>query len=69
MKIMSNFYFVLICYFREISDLIDIFYAGEHPIPVESRFDEEKGETEPVTGVFVGLVPPGSIRAGIFRRP
>jgi len=52
MNIKSNFYFVLIGYFREISDIKGDKSAGEHPIPVESGFDGKKGETEPVLGLF-----------------
>jgi hypothetical protein len=52
MCIKSIFYFDLNGYFWFLSDLIDIFCAGELPTPVESRFDEEKEETDPVSGVF-----------------
>jgi hypothetical protein len=51
--IKSNFYFVLIGYFRKISDIKRDKSSGEHPTPVESRFDEEKGESEPELGLFV----------------
>jgi hypothetical protein len=53
MNIKSNFYFVLIGYFREISDIKGDKSAGEHPIPIESGFDGKKWETEPVSGLFL----------------
>jgi hypothetical protein len=52
MNIKSNFYFVLIGYFREIRDIKGDKSAGEHQRSVERRFDCEKWETEPVSGVF-----------------
>ena len=52
-NIKSNFYFVLIGYFREISDIKGDKSAGEHPIPIESGFDGKKWETEPVSGLFL----------------
>jgi hypothetical protein len=54
MNIKSNFFFDLIGYFREISDIKRDKSAGEHQRSVEDKFDGEKGETEPVLGLFEG---------------
>ena len=52
MNIKSNFYFVLIGYFREISDIKGDKSAGEHQRSVEDAFDGKIWETEPVSGLF-----------------
>jgi hypothetical protein len=54
MKIKSNFYFGLIGYFREISDIKRDKSAGEHQWSVEDIFDGKKWETEPLLGLFEG---------------
>jgi len=48
--IKSNFYIDLIGYFRGISDYTRNKSASEHAEPVETMFDSEKWETEPVLG-------------------
>jgi len=65
-RLKSNFYFVLIGYFREISDYTRNKSAGEHFEPAERTFGREKGETEPELDVFqlpclVRQIPPRSI--------
>jgi len=40
--------------FQKTSDYTRNKSAGEHPQSVKDAFDEEKGETEPVLGVFEG---------------
>lgn len=51
-QIKSNFYIDLNGYFREISDYIGLFCAGEHFEPVERTFGRENGEKGPELGLF-----------------